>query len=430
MRVLLLIPDATGFAFTDHDFKRGLERGGGATVYELDPYAVYRESGAAGLEAEVLRQVRQHDIEYLLYWFSGFDFDPSFLCGALAGVYRVLMFGDDEYSFDSCDRYYAQCADLVLSFNPFPERYWQYGVDAQMMPGTYDASVFRPEYSSVKCRDVSFVGTWQNKPGRDAAYDALAAAGVRLELYGRGTPGGILSRDQVIEVYRGSRINLNFTTLGANPMDRHQNINRRLRQVKGRCTKIALCGSFVLSEYAPGLERLFEIGTEIDVFHDVAELAVKVRYYLDNESLRETMAARAHARARREYDEAGYWARTAQFIRERAQHGQRRPYQGRPRYFDPAFWRGYGTWRFRYLPWFLFTGRFGSLTGELVRLIRAGGFSPGASFWLAADGLSHAATHSRAAAAVLAALRGMRRLWRSLRTAGAYTRGTNQQGAS
>ena len=37
--------------------------------------------------------------------------------------------------------------------------------------------------------------------------------------------------------------------------------------VKGRCQEIALSGGFVLSEYAPGLEDLFDIGTEIDVFN-------------------------------------------------------------------------------------------------------------------------------------------------------------------
>jgi hypothetical protein len=42
------------------------------------------------------------------------------------------------------------------------------------------------------------------------------------------------------------------------------------------------CGGFLLTEYRPYMEELFEIGKELDVFHNRAELREKIMYYLQN----------------------------------------------------------------------------------------------------------------------------------------------------
>ena len=63
---------------------------------------------------------------------------------------------------------------------------------------------------------------------------------------------------------------------------------------------------------------MFEVGVEIDVFRDKEELVDKARYYLSHESVRETMAARAHARAAQQYDEAKYWTRMSAAFEMRA----------------------------------------------------------------------------------------------------------------
>ena len=152
----------------------------------------------------------------------------------------------------------------------------------------------------------------RGKVGRDAYVRSLTASGIDLRVYGAGTSAGVVTQPQVIEIYRRSRINLNFTGGSlVTPFDWDLSINRRVRQVKGRCSMIALCGSFVLSEYAPGIERLFHIGKEIDVFHDEDELIEKVRFYLAHEDLREQMAARSYARAVDEYEEAKFGRRLA-----------------------------------------------------------------------------------------------------------------------
>ena len=58
---------------------------------------------------------------------------------------------------------------------------------------------------------------------------------------------------------------------------------------------------FALCEYAPGLEHFFEVGKEIDIFHDKEELLEKVKYYLVHEEEREKIAQKGYERALKDY---------------------------------------------------------------------------------------------------------------------------------
>jgi len=53
--------------------------------------------------------------------------------------------------------------------------------------------------------------------------------------------------------------------------------------------EIPMCNGFQLSDYRSGLEKLFEIGKEIAVFHDEKELRIKVEYYLAHPKEREAI---------------------------------------------------------------------------------------------------------------------------------------------
>ncbi len=106
-----------------------------------------------------------------------------------------------------------------------------------------------------------------------------------------------------IEITNRSKINLTFSGLAETTrLTRKYQIHKRKKQLKGRIEESIICGGFVLSEYAPGLENLFEIGMEINVFHDKEELLEKVKYYLKHEEERESIARRGYERAKRDYD--------------------------------------------------------------------------------------------------------------------------------
>jgi hypothetical protein len=405
LTILVLGTESPEAQLGDVDFARWLEYGGGAVV-RIDPEAAYRQGGMAGLERALLQAIQHHSVRILVYPLGmEFDFQPSFFRDSLQSVFRVLLLGDDEHYFDVSHRYYAQCFDFVLSTNPLCERYRLYGVAARFLPGTFSRKIFQPVPGARKEINVSFVGAMDGKVGRRQYAQALATSGIDFSAYGAGTVAGVVSRAKVVDIFRASRINLNFTGSSLKtPLDADLSINRRIRQVKGRCSMIALCGSFVLSEYAPGIEALFDVGKEIDVFHDEKELIEKIRFYLDHEELREQMARRSYERAVREYDEEIFGRQLAAELDARARV-HRSPADQGPVYVDRQFWSGFGAWRFKYLVIFLFAARPVLFVKELFLLLRTGHCKPYAAFWFAAMGLLVAARTSRLAAWLSSAAR-------------------------
>src|SRR5258706_2017861 len=385
MNILYLGAGSPDSELQSTDFGRWLE-GGGARVFRFDPETAYQTGGMRGLEDQVLKVVADQRFDTVAYPLNvEFDFDPVFFRDGLRSLFKVLILGDDEHYFDVSHRYYAQSFDVVLTTHPLVDRFLLYGIEAWFIPGVFDSTIFHPA-GAPKEIDVSFLGGLNTKIGRKAYAQALSRAGVDFRAYGPGSPGGVLSLRDAIEVYRRSRINLNFTGVSVTtPLDADLSINRRARQVKNRCSMIALCGSFVLPEYAPGIEKLFEIGSEIDVFHDQQQLLEKVRYYLDREGEREEMAKRAHARALRDYDELTYVRKLVARLEDRA---KRRVVESNlPLCLDKVFWSGFGAWRFKYLLIYLFSCSPRLFFQELLLLIRAGRFKPYAAMQFAAMGL-------------------------------------------
>lgn len=412
MNILYLGTDSPDNEIQVTDFGRWLEHGG-ARLVRLAPEVVYQTEGMRGLEQRVLSVLREQRLDTLVYPLNvEFDFRPEFFRDDLRHVFKVLILGDDEHYFDVSHRYYAQAFDLVLTTNPLVDRYQMYGIDAWFIPGVFNPALFHPVEGTPKETDVSFVGALNTKIGRQAYAEALTKAGVDFRAYGPGTPRGMISLAEAIELYRRSRINLNFTGVSiSTPLDADLSINRRARQLKNRCSMIALCGSFVLSEYAPGIEKLFDVGSEIDVFHNPQQLLDKVRYYLTHEQLREAMAAKAYQRALKEYDEVPFAIELVRRLEARAKRTD--PVASFPIYLDKVFWSGFGAWRFKYLVIFAFSGKPGLFIREVFLLLRAGHCKPYAAMWFAAMGLLTAARISPAAAWLTRTLRRVRLLWRA-----------------
>ena len=60
-------------------------------------------------------------------------------------------------------------------------------------------------------------------------------------------------------------------------------------------------GKFLLTDHCDELAELFEVGVEIETFSGSAELAEKVRYYLENPETRLAIATRGHERYLKEF---------------------------------------------------------------------------------------------------------------------------------
>jgi hypothetical protein len=149
--------------------------------------------------------------------------------------------------------------------------------------------------------DVSFVGDY-TKGDRKHYIEYLIENGVEVKLFGKGTPGGLILREVIPEIFSRSRINLNFTKIDKlSWINKNNPLLHRVRQNKGRPIEIALTRSFCLSENSPSMDYMFEIGKESAVFNSKEELLEKVKYYLLNHSERENIALNAYQRALSDY---------------------------------------------------------------------------------------------------------------------------------
>lgn len=64
--------------------------------------------------------------------------------------------------------------------------------------------------------------------------------------------------------------------------------------VSVRLYKLMASGGFVLTTPWNGIEKTFTIGKHLDVFNNSEELKEKIKFYLDNEQLRETISNNGH----------------------------------------------------------------------------------------------------------------------------------------
>ena len=148
--------------------------------------------------------------------------------------------------------------------------------------------------------DITFIGNIGAKHSRKKYINILKATKKHITTFGIHSEHAFVDENEMKTIFRKSKINLNFTGIQYSQNSvLMQNISNRIREIKGRPFEIASVGGFVLSEYFPGIESLFEIGKEIDVFYNSDDLIGKVNFYLNNDSLREEIAFNGFLRVKK-----------------------------------------------------------------------------------------------------------------------------------
>jgi spore maturation protein CgeB len=208
----------------------------------------------------------------------------------------VINWGtDDSWKFMQASRFFTEHVDLHVTTDlATAKAAASRGLDNVLL-SQWAASVaaFAEPCPSESCRyDVGFVGSMY---GYRAEWIAMMrASGIAVSCFGHGTNNGVVSAAEIPEIYRTSRISLNFSGSGQNPGGTEE-VGKR--QIKARTFEVPGAGGFLLTEAAPDLERYFSIGSEIATFGSPGELVEKVRYYLRHPEERDAMARAGHARA-------------------------------------------------------------------------------------------------------------------------------------
>jgi len=161
---------------------------------------------------------------------------------------------------------------------------------------TVDTSIYEPGFAAG---EVTFVGS--GYPNRVQFFAKLANENLRL--FGPGfaqnkalaaavVADGVLPHEQLAAIFSQSRINLNMSSTADPAL-----FGERKDFLNPRAFEICAAGGFQLAERLLPIEEFFEPEVEIITFQGVDEANDKIRFYLNNETARQDVAARGRQRA-------------------------------------------------------------------------------------------------------------------------------------
>ena len=333
------------------DFVRALNRIGGHRITCLNHKELYELNGPNETMRIIDESLCENKVDIVIFGLdANFYFPLEYFSRLGSSYFTVMVVGDDEHYFDKSARYYSQAFDLVMPGGWLSEqRYKLYGVDTiPFFNADYNVTSFKDsnkDSDTDKIYDVCFVGAVDNKVGRKEYLAHLIKNKINVKVCGPGTVEGKVTRDEMARIYRSSRIGLSFSGVSFDSaLDKDITINRRIKHIKGRDREITLLGTFMLAEYSYELEEIYDVGGEIDIFRNKEELLEKVKYYLENDALREEMASRGYEKAIREGDEVESWKKYLALISKKVKEKNMSGVESENIiYKDPIFLRSFAA---------------------------------------------------------------------------------------
>ncbi len=128
--------------------------------------------------------------------------------------------------------------------------------------------------------DVSFVGS--NYGMRKVYIDALQKSGINIKVYGPGFENGKVTADEIIEIYNRSKIILGISQVGY--QSKHRNL-------KTRDFDAISSGALYISNSCDEFDAFFTPGYHYIKFVDIDDLIQKIKFFLDQSQIRNTIAA-------------------------------------------------------------------------------------------------------------------------------------------
>ena len=247
-------------------------------------------SGFIETQKEIINLVKLKKPDYVLVPMSMYEIDwRTFQKIRELGAKVVLNFSDDAVRFEDYGKWWFGYFDYCLTEDKDAQiKYEKLGAKSLHVICGASKNIYK-KIRIDKEYQVSFVGA--KISDRENYINEIKDKGINVKTFGNGW-NSYISNDQMIQVYNSSKINLNFTGCYN---------NAKIKQIKARIFEITMCGGFLLTEYAEGLEKYFEIGKEIDCFRTKEEAVEKILYYLRNDDIRNKIAAAGWKRAQNDH---------------------------------------------------------------------------------------------------------------------------------
>ncbi len=237
--------------------------------------------GLKEINNELISLVKKEKPKYLVWPSVNFEFlESTFDKIRREGSYIVGLFFDDEFRFDNYSKYWIPHLDFcVTNVKEVINEYKKLGAYVIHVFVCHNVPVLNIDWSNIKMKyDVSFVGS--RTYDRYLYIKKLLKLGINVHVAGRGwTRRGWISLDEMLDIFKSSKINLNFSRT-----------NDKKFGWKGRILEVINAGGFLLTEYRPGIEEFFEIDKEIVCFRNFEEMVEKIIYYLNHEEERSKIA--------------------------------------------------------------------------------------------------------------------------------------------
>ncbi len=253
----------------------------------------YSRIGRREMNERFLQTVEREDPDLVLSCIVKDELYPKTIRHISANSRSITCnwFADDHWRFDHFGRRYAPHFNYCVTVDEISlDKYRRLGYNKVFMSQwAANPAIYHKLDSPPMTMEVTFVG--QNYSKRGELVPMLKKKGIDIQCFGDGWLNGWVSFEKMVEIYNRSKINLNFSGSALGPT----------KQVKARVFDILSCGGFLLTEHAPGLERYYRKGKEIETFHDIDEAVEIIVYYLDDEEARAQIAEAGYQRTLKEH---------------------------------------------------------------------------------------------------------------------------------
>lgn len=293
----------------------------GVHVIPFDFMVALKEHGRDGMNEMLVKLVSDEKPDIMIFTLYTDQFKPVIIDALSRKTITIAYLFDDpwriQYSLFWAQHFTYITTSDVNGIRNFRERGCTNVIYAPFGSNHY----LLGKKNLPKIYDVTFVGGYH--PQREWYLNAIKKTGIAVKIWGPGWGTSSLDQIQMAEVFRQSRINLNFSNCvnwdircllseckglkalrgfvagyrsvfsGKDPKTREM--------IKFRQYEINACGGFQISYYAEGLERHYEIGKEIVIFLSLEDMIEKIHYYLNHEDEREEIARCGYARTLRDH---------------------------------------------------------------------------------------------------------------------------------
>jgi len=198
---------------------------------------------------------------------------------AAGEVATICWTTDDSWKYREVSRFIGSSYHAVTTtYSDVLPMYHRDGIrNVLLTQWAADSKNLKEPLAARECQyQVTFVGAAHGDRRRRIA--ELREYGIGVSCFGYGWPSGPVAAERISQIMRESVISLNFAN------------SKGQNQIKARNFEVPGAGGFLLTEYAPGLEKFYSVGNEIETFFETEELVEKIYYYLSHPEERDSIA--------------------------------------------------------------------------------------------------------------------------------------------